>query len=159
MQILFDIASLTFVSWNPGMWLFEQYFLWENANQNHRLDTRSFQRGFCILIVDGLFQVWHLKFLRICTIWSRRLLPFVSIWRGTERTRTPSLGWFWLRAGSTDLPVTTRRPRSSLPSGNSKPSFLCLFDFLVLDFICELSLVNRLLSSFWNVLFFFATQC
>ena len=69
-------------------------------------------------------KVLLLRFLRICTTWSRRQLLSASTWRGTGRTRIPSLGWFLLRAGSTVLPVTTRRPRSFLLSGSSKCTLL-----------------------------------
>jgi len=66
------------------------------------------------------FQDLRLKFQRICTIWLRRQFQLGSIWRETERTRTPSLGWFSWRAESTVLLATTRRPRSSHLSGSSK---------------------------------------
>ncbi|KAJ6410688.1 hypothetical protein OIU84_007442 [Salix udensis] len=37
-------------------------------------------------------EVLPLKFLRICTTSSRKLLPSGSIWKGTGRIRIPSLG-------------------------------------------------------------------
>ncbi|KAI6702679.1 hypothetical protein NL676_011815 [Syzygium grande] len=49
----------------------------------------------------------------------KKQFPFGSIWRGTERTKIPSLDSSWLRAGSTVLLVTIRRPRSYHLFGNT----------------------------------------
>ena len=75
-------------------------------------------------------KVLLLRSLRISTTWSRKQLLSASTLRGTGKTRTPSSGWFLSRAESTVLLVTTRRPRSSLPSGNSK--YTLKFDSLKL---------------------------
>lgn len=73
----------------------------------------------------------------IFTTWSKRQWPLGSIWRGTEKIRIQSSGWFWWRAGFTVWPVTIRRPRSFHQCGNSKTflSFLLFLFFILFHFL------------------------
>lgn len=62
---------------------------------------------------------WSPTFPRICTTWSRRLLPSASIWSATARTRTASSVWFWSSPESTAWPATTRLRASCPPTGST----------------------------------------
>ena len=111
-----------------------------------------------IIIMKKWFGGWlqglRLKFQRIFTIWLRRQFQLGSILRGTGRTRTPSSGWFLLRAESTDLLAITRRLRSSHQSGSSKylptphptMTFLLLFYQWIFSWIADYYVVFLCLS-------------
>lgn len=84
-----------------------------------------------IVIYLTLCKALLRRSLRIFTTLLRRLWPSVNIWRGTGRTRIPSLGLSWLRAGFTASLATTRRQRSSLLSGSSEYLSLSLSLILI----------------------------
>lgn len=100
------------------VWLLLRLVLsWETLTVFPRLRSSPVTRSW----ESSSPTVWLLRSQRTCTSWSRRLFPWESTWRETERTRTPSSDWFWSNPESTDWPDTTEPLLSCHQTGSTSP--------------------------------------
>ena len=75
---------------------------------------------------------WPHLCLRICTVWSRKLLLFANIWNETERTGIQNSAWFWLKQEFIDWHDITRQREHcpQLGDTNLQQHLLWLLDHL-----------------------------